>query len=158
LNSREIFRKQEITGVQPIVKRACKTGADQTRELSILKKTRHPLTAELFSNAGMENLNRAVIDPAANCFDAVAVTPGFIAEAAQECRAFRRQSKRNRNHLPREITPQTILDVTFSPCGFQVLLSLCGVALVSTTFPIYELKRSALLRRVHPSIIVRLKP
>jgi hypothetical protein len=44
LKGREIFRKQEITGVQLIVKRACKTGANQTIELVILKKkTRHPL-------------------------------------------------------------------------------------------------------------------
>jgi hypothetical protein len=63
-----------------------------------LKKARHPLTACFFSNAGMENLNRAIIDLAANYSDALAMTPGFIAEAAQECRAFGRQSKRDRNH------------------------------------------------------------
>jgi len=98
LNGREIFRKQEITGVQFIIKRACKTGANQTIELSILKEARHPLTACFFANAGMENLNRAIVDLAANCFDALAITLGFIAEATQECRAFRWQSKRDRNH------------------------------------------------------------
>jgi hypothetical protein len=98
LNGREIFRKQEITGAQFIVERACKTGANQTIELSILKKARHPLTACFFSNAGMENLNRAIIDLAANYSDALAMTPGFIAKAAQECQAFGRQSKRDRNH------------------------------------------------------------
>ena len=98
LNGREIFRKQEITGVQFIVKRACKTGADQTIELSILKKARHPLAACFFPNASMENLNRAIVDLAANCFDPLAITLGFIAEATQECRAFSWQSKRDRNH------------------------------------------------------------
>jgi hypothetical protein len=98
LNSREIFRKQEITDVQFIVKRACKTGANQTIELSILKKAPDPLTACFFSNAGMEDLNRAIFDLPANCSDALAIFPGFIPKAAQECRAFRWQSKRDRNH------------------------------------------------------------
>jgi hypothetical protein len=92
--------------VQSIVKRACKTGANQTIELLIRKKARNPLATCFFSNASMENLNRAIIDLAANCSDAAAMARGFIAEAAQECRAFRRQSKRDRNHLPDEINRQ----------------------------------------------------
>jgi hypothetical protein len=100
LDGREILRKQEITRVQFIVKRACETGANQTIELSILKKARHPRAACFFADTGMENLNRAIVDLAANCFDALAITPGFIAEVAQEGRAFRWQSKRDRNHLP----------------------------------------------------------
>lgn len=106
LDGREIFRNEEITGVQSIVKRACKTGANQTIELSILKKARHPLATYFFSNAGMENLNRAIVDLAANCSYALAMTRGLIAEAAQECRAFHRQCKRDRDHLPRETNPQ----------------------------------------------------
>jgi hypothetical protein len=98
LNGREIFRKQEITGMQFIVKRARKTGANQTIELSILKKARHPLTARFFADAGIENLNRAIVDLAATCFDALTITLGFICVVAQECRAFRWQSKRDRNH------------------------------------------------------------
>src|SRR4030095_5762595 len=98
LKGREIFRKQEITGVQFIVKRSCKTGANQTLELSILKKACHPLMACFCADAGVKHLNRAIVDLAANCFDSLAITPGFIAEATQECRAFRWQSKRDRNH------------------------------------------------------------
>jgi hypothetical protein len=144
--------------LQFIAERACKPSADQEIELLILKKFAEPLPANPFSDSGMKDFNFAVTDFAANCRDAISIGVRFVAEPAQEFRAFLRQSKSDRNHLPREITPQTILDVTFSPCGFEVLLSLCGVALVSTAFPIYKLKRSPLLRRVHPSIVMCLKP
>ena len=110
MNSREIFREQEIADVQMIVKRACKTGADQTIELPILKKLRHPIPADLFSDAGMDNLNCAtrkglassdhfgIINLAPNHPDTVAVGRGFFVEPAQKSCAFRRQGERNRNH------------------------------------------------------------
>src|SRR4029453_15485816 len=68
LKRREIFRKQEITGVQFIVKRACKTGANQTIELSILKEACHPLTACFFADPGLKNPNRAIVVFAVICF------------------------------------------------------------------------------------------
>src|SRR5947208_16977873 len=46
----------------------------------------------------MENFNGAMIDLAANRLNAISASPRFIPEMAQECRAFRRQSKRDRNH------------------------------------------------------------
>src|SRR5205807_8321712 len=79
-------------------KSACKTGTDQVVELSILKKVCHPLPADLFSDAGIENLNRAVIDLAVDQPDAVAIASGLFVETTQESRAFRRQSERDRNH------------------------------------------------------------
>jgi hypothetical protein len=81
---REIFREQEIADVQSIVKRACKTGTDQTIELPILKKLRHPLPADFFSDAGMNNFNRAAIDLAADYPDAIAISFGFFVEATQK--------------------------------------------------------------------------
>jgi hypothetical protein len=64
----------------------------------ILQKFSHTLPANLFSDASMKDFNRAIIDLAANCPDAIAISPGFIAQTAQEFRAFRRQSKRHRDH------------------------------------------------------------
>src|SRR5919106_7021280 len=63
-----------------------------------MKKVCHPLTACFFSDAGMENFDRPIIDLAADCPDAIAISTRFIAETAQEFPAFRRQSKRDRNH------------------------------------------------------------
>src|SRR6516162_1351985 len=44
--------------------------------------------------------------------------------------------------LPREISPQTIFEVTLSPCGLEILLSLCSVTTVQTSFPIQQFKRN----------------
>src|SRR5437899_9812509 len=106
-----------------MIKRAGKSSADQKLELLILEKFSHVLPANPLSDAGMKNFNFAIIDVAANCVDAISMDARLIAQTAQEIRTFRRQSKRDRNHLPREIILQPILDVTFSPCGFQVRLS-----------------------------------
>ena len=84
--------------MQFIVKRARKTGANQTIELSILKKAGHPLVACFFADAGMENLNRAIVDLAVDHFDTIAIARGFLVESAEEFRALRGQSKRDRNH------------------------------------------------------------
>src|SRR4029077_14837400 len=131
-----------------IIERPCKPGADQIIEMLVMfaaanrscgrQKFIHALSANLFSHASMKHFNRTIIDLTSNYPEAVAIATRFIAQPAQEFRALCWQSERDGNHLPREITPQTIFDVTFSPCGFQVFLSLCGVALVSTTFPIDE--------------------
>ncbi len=42
--------------------------------------------------------------------------------------------------LPREISPQTIFEVTLSPCGLEILLSLCSVTTVQTSLPIQQFK------------------
>jgi hypothetical protein len=60
--------------------------------------------------------------------------------------------------LPREITAKPIFDVAFSPRCFEILLPLRCVALIPTTFPIHNLKRSAFLCRIDTTIIMRLKP
>jgi hypothetical protein len=70
--------------VQSIVKRACKTSTDQTPELPILQKARHPLPTNLFPDAGVKNLNRAVFDLAADYSDAIVIAGGFIVETAKE--------------------------------------------------------------------------
>jgi hypothetical protein len=83
-SSREVLGEQEIANVQSIVKRACKTSADQTLELPVLQKARHPLPANLFPNAGVNNLNRAVFDLTSDYSDAIVIAPGFIVETAKE--------------------------------------------------------------------------
>jgi len=84
VNSREIFREQEIAGVQSIVERACKTSTDQTPELPVLQKACHPLPTNLFPDAGVKNLNRTVFDLAADYLDATVIARGFIVETAKE--------------------------------------------------------------------------
>jgi hypothetical protein len=84
LSGRKIFREQEIADVQLIVKRACKTGTDQICELPMLQKDCHPLPTNLFSHAGVKNVNRAVLDFATDYFDAILIAPGFLVETAQE--------------------------------------------------------------------------
>jgi hypothetical protein len=46
----------------------------------------------------MKDFNFAVTDFAANCRDAISIDVRFVTEPAQKFRAFRRQSKRDRNH------------------------------------------------------------
>jgi hypothetical protein len=70
--------------VQSIVERACKTSTDQTPELPILQKARHPLSTNLFPDAGVNNLNRAVFDLASDYSDATVIARGFIVETAKE--------------------------------------------------------------------------
>jgi hypothetical protein len=64
--------------------------------LSILKEPRHPLSADLFSNSGVKDLNRAtpkgfaspdvfgVVDLADDRCDTVSIAPGFIMDEAQK--------------------------------------------------------------------------
>jgi hypothetical protein len=56
--------------------------------------------------------------------------------------------------LPREITSEPVLNITFSPSRFEVLLSLRRVAFISTTFPIHKLKGPAFFCGVNASIVV----
>ena len=80
--------------MQSIVERACKTSTDQTPELPVLfaaanpscggQKARHPLPTNLFPDAGVNNLNRAVFDLASDYSDAIVIAPGFIVETAKE--------------------------------------------------------------------------
>ncbi len=82
VNSREILRNQEITDAQLIVKRACEPGADQTVELSISDKPRHPLSASFFADAGMKDLDRTIVDLSGNRRNAISITPGFVVKEA----------------------------------------------------------------------------
>jgi hypothetical protein len=43
------------------------------------QKLSHALSANIFSNAGMKDFNRAIIDLAASRWDAIAIATGFIA-------------------------------------------------------------------------------
>jgi hypothetical protein len=49
-----------------------------------LQKARHPLPTNLFPDAGVKNLNRAVFDLAADYLDATVIARGFIVETAKE--------------------------------------------------------------------------
>ncbi len=81
--------KKKIADLQIIVERACKPGADQIVEMLVMFATANPscggqkfchaLPANVFSNAGMKNLNGAIIDFTANCPDAVAISTRFVA-------------------------------------------------------------------------------
>jgi len=82
VNNREIFSKQEISSLQLIVERAGKTCADQIVKLLILKKAADSLSAGLFADTGMKDLDRAMIDLPADRRDAIAMAPAFVVEAA----------------------------------------------------------------------------
>ena len=49
--------------------------------------------------------------------------------------------------LPSEIFPQTIFEVTLSPGGLKILLSLCSVIAVQASFPVQQFKRNPASRR-----------
>src|SRR4029434_670494 len=59
--------------------------------------------------------------------------------------------------LPREISPQTIFKVTLSPCGLEILLSLCSVTAVQTSFPIEQFKRNPTSSRNYSTGIMLLQ-
>ena len=44
--------------------------------------------------------------------------------------------------LPGEISSQTIFEITLPPGGLEILLSLCGVTPVQTSFPVQQFKRN----------------
>src|SRR5439155_6133248 len=67
-------------------------------------------------------------------------------------------SPKSSQHLPREISSQPRLNVSLTPRCLQILLALRCIALVETTLPIYELKRSTLLSRRNQPLIMRLHP
>src|SRR4029453_16080685 len=94
----EIFLNQQIAKLQSIVERPCKPGADQIVEMLVMQKFCHALSANVFSNSGMEHFNRPIIDLTSNYSDAVAIGTRFIAQAAQEFRALCWQSERDGNH------------------------------------------------------------
>src|SRR4030095_9790793 len=98
LNCRKVSCQQKIADLKLIIKCARKSTADQKIELPIREKSLKPLAANFFSHAGMENFNRAIIDFAATYPDAIPVNARFVPDFAQECRAFRWQSKRDCNH------------------------------------------------------------
>ena len=52
----------------------------------------------------------------------------------------------------REISSQPSLDVPLTPRSLKILLALCRVSFVKTTFPIYELQWNALLSRKEPAL------
>jgi hypothetical protein len=52
--------------------------------LPILKEPRHPLSADLFSNSGVKDLNRTVVDLATDRSGAISVASGSIVKAIQE--------------------------------------------------------------------------
>jgi len=81
-----------------IAERACKASTDQKIELLIVEKFAEPLTANLFPDAGMKHFNRTIIYVAANYPDTISISARFIPESPQKFGAFRRQSKRDRNH------------------------------------------------------------
>jgi hypothetical protein len=81
---REVLGEQEIANVQLIVKRACESRADQAVELPILKEPRHPLSANLFSNSGVKDLNRATVDLASDRRDTVSIGSSFVVKKAQK--------------------------------------------------------------------------
>ena len=56
--------------------------------------------------------------------------------------------------LPREISPQTIFEVTLSPCRLEILLSLCSVTAVQTSFQVQQFKRNATSSRNYSTGIV----
>jgi len=82
-----------------IVERACKSSADQKLESLILKKLSYSFPADFLSHAGVKDFNVAVIDVAVSYPDAISISARFILEPLQKFRAFRRQGKRDRNHL-----------------------------------------------------------
>jgi hypothetical protein len=98
VNRREILRQQQIAEAQFLVKRACKSSADQKPELLILEKSPYPLAANFLSDSGVKDFNVAIIEIASDYPDAISISPRFIPEQPQKFRAFRRQSKRNGNH------------------------------------------------------------
>src|SRR6266478_8813775 len=59
--------------------------------------------------------------------------------------------------LPREISPRTIFEVTFSPCGLEILLSVCSVTPVQTSFPIQQFKRNPTFSRNYSTGIMLLQ-
>src|SRR5262245_58220577 len=59
--------------------------------------------------------------------------------------------------LLREISAQTIFEVTLSPCRLEILLSLCSVTAVQTSFPVQQFKRTATSSRNYPTGIVLLE-
>ena len=46
---------------------------------------------------------------------------------------------------PREISSHSSFDVTLTPCAFEIMLPLSCVTFINAAFPIYKLKRDALL-------------
>jgi hypothetical protein len=42
--------------------------------------------------------------------------------------------------LPREISAQSVFDVTFAPRALEIFLALRRITFAETTFPVYELK------------------
>jgi hypothetical protein len=99
VNRREILRQQQIADAQFLVKRACKSSADQKLELLIPEKSPYPLAANFLSDSGMNDFNVAIIEIAPDYPDAISISPRFIPEQPQKFRAFRRQGKRDRNHF-----------------------------------------------------------
>jgi len=57
-----------------IVKRACEPCADQTVELSILEKSRHPLSANFFPDTCMKDLDQMIVDLAGDRRDPIIST------------------------------------------------------------------------------------
>ncbi len=89
-NGGKILCQKEITDFQIIIERSGKAGTDQTVELLILFATANPsrhtaggqefsksLSANLLPDTGMKNFNRAILDLAANCSDAIALRLGI---------------------------------------------------------------------------------
>jgi adenine-specific DNA glycosylase len=98
VNCRKVSCQQKIADVKLIIKCARKSTADQKIELPIREKFLKPLAANFLSDAGVENFNRAIIDFAATYPDAISINERLVPDLAQECRAFRSQSKRDCNH------------------------------------------------------------
>jgi hypothetical protein len=49
-----------------------------------LKEPRHSLSGDLFSNSGVKDLNRTVVDLATDRSDAISIASGSIMKAIQE--------------------------------------------------------------------------
>src|SRR5438445_460510 len=110
-----------------MIKRAGKSSADQKLELLIREKFSHVLPANPLSDAGMKNFNFAIIDVAAYYPDAISISARFIPEPAQKLRAFRRQSKRDRNHslicFATGVPNQSCFDAASTMCTTKLFFS-----------------------------------
>ena len=84
ISSRQISREQEIADTQLIVKRACKSGADQTVELSILEKSCRPLPANFFPDTCMKDLDQMIVDLAGDRRDPIISTFTFVLKQTQK--------------------------------------------------------------------------
>jgi hypothetical protein len=74
INGREILRKQKIIYTQSITERACKSSADQNIEPRIFEKLLDPFPAYLFSDAGMNDFNCAIINRSTNYADTIPIS------------------------------------------------------------------------------------